>query len=85
MKPADGTVSLTDTKNGAFTYTPPSATFTGNVIISYQVADGTGTESSTVQIEIGPIAADPVVWGTLSSSNATIPSTKVPSLVESNP
>lgn len=79
---AGGTVSLTDTKEGAFTYTPPSPSFTGNVIISYQVADGTGTESSTVQIDIGPIAADPVVWGTLSSSNATIPSTNVPSLVD---
>ena len=72
---------LTDAKNGAFTYTPPSSSFKGNVIISYQVTDGTAPESSTVQIDIGPIAADPVVWGTLTSSNATIPSTNVPSLV----
>ncbi len=79
---AGGTVSLNDANFGAFTYTPPSSTFTGNVIISYVVGDGTGTESSTVQIDIGPIAADPVVWGTLSSSNATIPSTDVPSLVD---
>ena len=77
----DGTVSFTDTKNGAFTYTPPSSTFTGDVTISYQVTDGTGTSSSTVEIDIGPIAADPVIWGTLSSTTATIPSTTVPSLV----
>jgi hypothetical protein len=77
----EGTVSFTDTKNGAFTYTSPSPTFIGNVTISYQVSDGTGTSSSTVEIDIGRIAADPVTWGTLSSTNATSPSTTVPSLV----
>jgi large repetitive protein len=77
----EGTVSLTDTTDGAFTYTPPSATFTGKVSISYQVSDGTGSSGSTVEIEIGPIAADPVIWGTLSSATPTIPSTTVPSLV----
>jgi len=82
VNPADGTVSFTDTKNGAFTYTPPSSTFTGNVSISYQITDGTGTSSSTVEIEIGPIAADPVIWGTLSTTPPTIPSTTVPSLVD---
>ena len=77
----DGTVSFTNTKNGAFTYTPPSPTFIGDVTISYQVGDGTATSGSTVEIDIGPIAADPVTWGTLSSTNATSPSTTVPSLV----
>lgn len=76
-----GTVSFTDTKYGAFTYTPPSPTFTGDVTISYDVTDGTGTTSSTVELDIGPIAADPVTWGTLSSTNATVPSTTVPSLL----
>ena len=73
MNPADGTVSFTNTKNGTFTYTPPGPTFTGDVTISYQVTDGTGTSSSTVEIDIGPIAADPVTWGTLSSTTATVP------------
>jgi hypothetical protein len=76
-----GTVSFTNPKNGAFTYTPPSASFTGDVTISYQVTDGTGTSDSTVELDIGPIAADPVAWGTLSSTTATIPSTVVPSLL----
>ncbi|MFI5458881.1 MAG: tandem-95 repeat protein [Isosphaerales bacterium] len=75
-----GTVSLTNTHTGNFTYTPPNSTFTGNVIITYQVTDGTGTNNSTVEIDIGPIAADPVVWGTLASTTAAIPSTTVPSL-----
>ena len=77
----DGTVSFTNTKNGSFTYTPPSLAFTGAVTISYDVSDGTGSTGSTVEIDIGPIAADPVTWGTLSSTNATIPSTTVPSLL----
>jgi hypothetical protein len=77
----DGTVSFTNTKNGAFTYTPPSPNFTGDVTISYQVGDGTATSGSTVEIDVGPIAADPVTWGTLSSTNATSPSTTVPSLL----
>jgi hypothetical protein len=77
----EGTVSFTDTKIGRFTYTPPSSTFTGEVTISYQVSDGTGTSASTVEIEIGPIAADPVMWGTLSSTTAAIPSTVVPGLL----
>jgi len=81
MNGGDGPVSFTDTKDGAFTYTPPSSTFTGKVTISYQITDGTGTSSSTVEIDIGPIAADPVIWGTLSSTTATIPSTTVPSLL----
>ena len=53
----------------------------GDVIISYEVADGTGTSSSSVALDIGPIAADPVTWGTLSSTNSTVPSTNVPSLL----
>jgi hypothetical protein len=77
----DGTLFLTNTKNGAFTYTPPSPNFVADVTISYQVSDGTGTSSSTVEIDVGPIAADPVTWGTLSSTNATVPSTTVPSLL----
>jgi Bacterial Ig domain/Cadherin-like domain len=77
----DGTVSLTDTKDGAFTYTPPSSTFTGDVTISYQVDDGAGTSNSTVEIDVGPIAADPVTWGTLASTNTSSPTTTVPSLV----
>ncbi len=78
----DGTVSFTNTKNGAFTYTPPASNFTGNVAVSYKVADGTGTSNATVVIAIGPIAVDPVTWGTLSSSSATIPETIVPSLLQ---
>ena len=81
----DGTVSLTNAKNGTFTYTPPNSTFTGTVDISYQVADKTGTSDSTVEIDVGPIAADSIEWGTLSSTTATIPSTTVPSLVSRNP
>ncbi len=77
---AGGTVDFTDTNNGAFTYTPSSPTFAGAVIISYQITDGTGTESSTVEMDIGPIAADPVTWGTLSSVNATVPTASVPGL-----
>ncbi len=77
----DGTVSFTNIKDGAFTYTPPSSAFTGDVTISYVVSDGTATSSSTVEIDIGPIAADPVTWATLSSTNATSPSTTVPSLL----
>jgi hypothetical protein len=76
-----GTVSFTNTKLGAFTYTPTGSTFVGDVIISYQVSDGTSTSTSTVELDIGPIAADPVSWGTLSSTTATVPSTIVPSLV----
>jgi hypothetical protein len=76
----DGTVSLTNDHTGAFTYTPPSAAFTGSPVISYQVTDGTGTSESTVEIDVGPIAADQIAWGTLSSTNSTIPSTIVPSL-----
>ncbi len=78
----NGIVNFTNTMNGAFTYTPPSLNFTGDVTISYQTSDGTGTSSSTVEIDIGPIAADPVSWGTLSSSTATIPATSVPSLLQ---
>jgi large repetitive protein len=76
-----GTVSLTDTKSGTFTYTPPSSSFTGEVLISYEVSDGTGASSSSIQLDIEPIAADPVTWGTLSSTDATVPSTTVPSLL----
>ncbi len=76
----EGTVSLVDASTGRFTYTPPSSTFTGDVTITYQVTDGTSTNNSSVQIAIGPIAADPVAWGTLSSTTSTIPSTTVPSL-----
>jgi large repetitive protein len=79
---SNGTVGLTDAKDGSFAYTPPSATFTGSVTISYEVSDATGSSASTVQINIGPIAADPVVWGTLASTSATIPSTVVPSLLD---
>lgn len=61
----DGTVSFSDSKDGTFTYTPPSSTFTGAVMISYQISDGSGTSSSTIELDIGPIAADPVTWGTL--------------------
>jgi hypothetical protein len=75
-----GAVSLGDAHTGSFTYTPPGAKFTGSVIITYQVTDGTGTNSSSVAIDIGPIAAEPVVWGTLSSTTAMVPSTIVPSL-----
>jgi len=75
-----GTVSLTNAHTGNFTYTPADATFTGNVIIAYQVTDGTGTNDSTVEIDIGPIAADPVVWGALASTTPAIPSTTVPGL-----
>ena len=77
-----GTVSFTDTQNGAFTYTPSGSTFTGDVTISYQISDGTGTSNSTVEIDIAPIVADPVIWGTLSSTTATIPLTNVPSLLD---
>jgi len=77
-----GAVSLTNPHTGNFTYTPPGSTFTGNVIIAFQITDGTGTNNSTVEIDIGPIAADPVVWGTLASTTSTIPSTTVPSLKE---
>lgn len=63
----EGTVSFTDTKDGTFAYTPASPSFTGDVTISYQVSDATGTSASTVEIDIGPIAADPVTWGTLST------------------
>jgi hypothetical protein len=76
----DGEVSVVDSKTGRFTYTPPSATFTGGVIITYQVTDGADTNNSSVEIDIGPIVAEPVVWGTLSSTTATIPATVVPSL-----
>ncbi len=57
-----GTVSFTDTKNGVLAYTPPGSTFTGDVTISYQISDGTGLSDSTVQIDIVPITADPVIW-----------------------
>ena len=77
----DGTVNFSNTRDGTFTYTPPSSTFTGNVTIFYDVSDGTGTSGSTVEIDVGPISADPVTWGTLSSTTATIPSTTVPSLL----
>jgi hypothetical protein len=76
----DGAVSLSDARTGGFTYTPPSSTFIGDVTISYQVTDGMGTNNSSVEIDIGPIAADPVAWGTPSSKTATVPSTIVPSL-----
>jgi hypothetical protein len=81
MNAADGTVSLSNTNDGAFTFTPAGSTFTGAVTISYNVSDGTGTSGSTVEIDIGPIAADPVTWGALSSATATIPSTTVPGLM----
>jgi hypothetical protein len=76
----EGSVSLTNAHTGRFTYTPVSATFTGTVTIDYQVTDGTATSSSSVEIAIGPIVAQPVVWGTLSSTTSAIPSTIVPSL-----
>jgi hypothetical protein len=76
----EGSVSLTNAHTGRFTYTPVSATFTGTVTIDYQVTDGTATSNSSVEIDIGPIVAQPVVWGTLSSTTSTIPSTIVPSL-----
>ena len=82
MTSGGGTVSFTDTKDGAFTYTPPGSSFAGDVIISYQISDGTGTSSSTVELDIGPIAADPVTWGTLSSTNSTLASTIVPGLLD---
>jgi hypothetical protein len=75
-----GSVSLTNAHTGHFNYAPASATFTGSVTIAYQVTDGTGTSNSSVEIDIGPIVAQPVVWGTLSSTTATIPSTIVPSV-----
>jgi hypothetical protein len=77
----DGAVSVTNANDGAIAYTPPSSSFQGDVTISYSVSDGTGTSNSSVELDIGPIAADPVVWGTLASTTATIPSTTVPSLL----
>ena len=61
----NGAVSLTKNTTGALTYTLPSNGFTGAVIITYQVTDGTGDSASKVEIDLGPIAADPVTWGTL--------------------
>jgi hypothetical protein len=75
-----GSVSLTDAHTGHFTYTPSSATFTGSVTITYQVTDGTDNSSSTVEIVIGPIVAQPVVWGTLSSTTTAVSTAIVPSL-----
>jgi hypothetical protein len=76
----EGSVSLTNAHAGRFTFTPSNATFTGSVTISYHVTDGTGTSNSTVALDIGPIVAQPVVWGTLSSTTTAVPSTIVPSL-----
>ncbi len=76
-----GTVNFTDAKNGAFAYTPTSPSFTGDVTISYDLSDTTGTSASTVLIDVGAIAADPVTWGTLASTNATSPIATVPSLL----
>jgi hypothetical protein len=82
MMSGPGKVSLTDAKNGEFTYTPTGSTFTGDVTISYDFSDGTASTGATVEIDVGPIAADPVTWGTLSTTAPAVPSTTVPSLLD---
>jgi hypothetical protein len=76
----EGSVSLTNAHTGGFSYAPSTETFTGSVTITYQVTDGMDSSNSSVEINIGPIVAQPVVWGTLSSTSSTVPSTIVPSL-----
>ena len=64
--PGDGSVAITDAATGAFTYTPPFASFFGLVQISYTVTDGTNMATGTVSINVeqtiqpkndGPIVA----------------------------
>ncbi len=57
-----GTVSKVDTATGAFTYTPPSTTFTGTDTLTYTVTDTTthATTTGMVTIHVASLFADPV-------------------------
>jgi hypothetical protein len=62
-----GTVVLA--ADGSFTYDPPSAAFTGIDTFTYDVSDGTATDSATVTITVVPPNATPTVDATSASGN----------------
>ncbi|HVF06439.1 MAG TPA: Ig-like domain-containing protein [Frankiaceae bacterium] len=64
--PANGTVVLN--ANGSFTYTPDEA-FTGTDTFTYDVTDGTATDSATVTITVTPPNATPTADATSESGN----------------
>ena len=68
-------------ENGTFTYTPPSSTFTGDVIISYQITDGTGPKARPSGSISARSLPTPSTWAFSRARMRPFPSTNVPSLV----
>ncbi len=66
---------FTNSATGAFTYSPPSSSFTGVVDLSYQVTDATTNEvvKSIVALDIEPIVANPVAWNDLLGQPTNVP------------
>lgn len=77
VAPAQGSVSLS--ADGSFTYTPPSASFGGEVWFTYEVTDGQGgSDTATVTIQVSPASGAGVYFLGSSTSTSTSPLNTTP-------